>query len=686
MTLFKISIKNLKKSFSDYAIYFLTLVLGVTIFYLFNSMDSQTALLQMNDSKKEIMKLLLSMLSMVSVFVAAILGFLIIYANNFLIKRRKNEFGLYMLLGMGKRDISKILIGETMLIGLISLVAGLVIGIFGSQLMSILVAKMFEADMSGFTFVFSKAAALKTIFYFVLMYLLVIIFNAGIISKVKLIDLLNAKKVTERIKTRSTILSIGGFGLSILMLSYAYINVSLHTLEMTQKGIISMIVIGCIATALFYWSLSGFLLQFMKIRKNAYHRNLNMFVTRQLNSQINTNVFSMTVICLLLFISICVLSCGSAMNTSLKKDLRESTPRDICLVKYFEDSPERSNVPGRSEETVKQISEKTIKEQLIEEGFDINYFQEDIVEVNIYGIEKLTWEWSFKQNREEVKKQFPMLLWETKEDIISLSDYNTIAASYGEDTLELSEGEFIMVCTFPSMKELRETYLADTVISIDGKEYKSAFPTCTKGYLEMTSSHTNTGTYILPDSAFLALENSDMKRSKSILTANYKGETEQEKQKVENEITGLKLNDIRSNTKIDFYEKSVGLAAIITFIAIYLGIIFLISGAAILALKQLSDSADNKERYCILRKIGAENTMIHKALRQQIGIFFFMPLLLAVIHSIFGIWFSNNLLNGMMRNFSIWTVVATAAFLVAVYGIYFLATYLESKRMIEEVL
>ncbi len=248
MMLFKISIKNIKKSFSDYAIYFFTLVLGITIFYLFNSIDSQTALLEMNDSKKAIIKLLLAMLSMVSVFVAIILGFLIIYANNFLIKRRKKEFGLYMLLGMGKRDISKILIGETMIIGAVSLIAGLIFGVFGSQLMSILVGKMFEADMSRFTFVFSKAATYKTILYFVFMYILVIIFNTGIISKDKLIDLLNAKKVTEQIKTKNPIISFFVFGISILMLGYAYIQVSLHSFDMQRKDIIIMIVIGCIAT------------------------------------------------------------------------------------------------------------------------------------------------------------------------------------------------------------------------------------------------------------------------------------------------------------------------------------------------------------------------------------------------------------------------------------------------------
>lgn len=154
--LFKLSFENMKKSFKDYAIYFLTLVLGVAIFYMFNSLDSQEAMLSVSQSAREMIKLMVSMLGMVSVFVAVILGLLIVYANNFLINRRKKEFGIYMTLGMGKTQISKIILIETILIGIISLGIGIVIGVFASQLMSVLVSKLFEADMSEFTFVFSR--------------------------------------------------------------------------------------------------------------------------------------------------------------------------------------------------------------------------------------------------------------------------------------------------------------------------------------------------------------------------------------------------------------------------------------------------------------------------------------------------------------------------------------------------
>ena len=224
--LFKLSINNMKKSFKDYGIYFLTLVLGVAIFYMFSSLDSQQAMLQVSQSTKEIIKLMIDLLGMVSVFVAVILGLLLVYANNFLINRRKKEFGIYMTLGMGRRQISKIILLETVLVGILSLTVGIIVGIFASQFMSILVAKMFEADMSGFKFVFSGDACIKTCIYFAVMYIAVMFFNTFTVSKYKLINLLNAAKKNERVKIKNPILSIAIFIISSSILPSAITRAS----------------------------------------------------------------------------------------------------------------------------------------------------------------------------------------------------------------------------------------------------------------------------------------------------------------------------------------------------------------------------------------------------------------------------------------------------------------------------
>ena len=332
--LFKLSIKNMKKSFKDYAIYFLTLVLGVAIFYMFNSLDSQQAMLDISASTRNIIKLMIQMLNFVSVFISVILGLLIVYANNFLINRRKREFGIYMTLGMGKRQISKIILLETILVGLLSLVAGLIIGIFASQFMSILVAKLFEADMTEFVFVFSKDACIKTCIYFAIMYLAVMIFNTITISRYKLINLLTAIKKNEKVKIKNPILSILIFLIAVGILAYCYWKVTggVQTLSTADK-MLPIILLGIISTILIFWSLSGFILKVVQMRKSLYLKGTNMFVLRQINNKINTTVISMSVICLMLFMTISVLSSSLSLRKTMQEDLKEMTPVDLNLYK-----------------------------------------------------------------------------------------------------------------------------------------------------------------------------------------------------------------------------------------------------------------------------------------------------------------------------------------------------------------
>ncbi|MCI9178338.1 MAG: FtsX-like permease family protein, partial [Clostridia bacterium] len=307
--LFKLSFKNMKKSIKDYAIYFLTLVLGVAIFYMFNSLDSQQAMLTVSNSQRQIITLMIEMLGYVSVFVAIILGILIIYANSFLVNRRKKEFGIYMTLGMGKRQISKIILLETVFVGIISLIVGIVVGVFASQFMSVLVAKMFEADMSEFQFTFSKDSCIKTGIYFAIMYVLVMIFNTMSVSRYKLINLLNATKKNEKVKIKNPILSVLVFIIGTVILGYAYslVTVKSDTLDSAEKLLLP-IIMGIVSTVLIFWSLSGFTLGFIQKMKGIYYKGTNMFVLRQLNNKINTTVISMSVICLMLFMTITILS------------------------------------------------------------------------------------------------------------------------------------------------------------------------------------------------------------------------------------------------------------------------------------------------------------------------------------------------------------------------------------------
>lgn len=685
MMLFKLSIKNITKSIKDYAIYFFTLVLGVAIFYVFNAIDSQTVMLNVSSSTSEIIRLMTTILGGVSVFVSFILGFLIIYASRFLIKRRSKEFGIYLTLGMSKRKISLILFFETLIIGVISLGVGLALGIVLSQLMSILVANMFEADLTKFQFTFSSSAALKTLLYFSIMYLIVMIFNTIIVNKCKLIDLLHGNKKSEKVKLKNPIICTIVFIIAVIALSYAYYLVTdgfgTSPLMNTISGILIPISLGCVSTFLIFWSLSGLILKIVMHLKKYYYKGLNSFTIRQISSKINTTVFSMTIICLMLFFTICIFSSALSIKNSLSGNLKDLAPVDIQFSKLQQLSDEEEE--SFSKDIIEDYN-TTVKDTL--QRLDVYKYLKEVVDINTYRVEEITLKDSFGDQIEQIGKDYPLLAYQDKETLIKLSDYNRLAKLYNKKELTLKDNEYVIISNYKMMADIRNISLKNnTKLTINGKDYYPKYQECQDGIIELSGSATNTGVIILPDNALEGIH-----PYKNILAANYQADTKEEKENVEDIVSTIINNHFNKdtllsyNTKIDIYESSIGLGAMVTFVGLYLGIIFLISSAAILALKELSESTDNKERFNMLRKIGTDDKMINKALFNQIAVFFLFPLLLAIIHSIFGIEFANYILKTMGTESLLSSIILTAVFLVVIYGGYFLVTYYCSKNIIKE--
>ena len=683
--LFKLSIKNITKSIKDYAIYFFTLVLGVAIFYVFNAIDSQTVMLNVSSSTSEIIRLMTTILGGVSVFVSFILGFLIIYASRFLIKRRNKEFGIYLTLGMSKRKISLILFFETLIIGVISLGVGLALGIVLSQLMSILVANMFEADLTKFQFTFSSSAALKALLYFSIMYLIVMIFNTIIVNKCKLIDLLHGNKKSEKVKLKNPIICTIVFIIAVIALSYAYYLVTdgfgTSPLMNTISGILIPIALGCISTFLIFWSLSGLILKIVMHLKKYYYKGLNSFTVRQISSKINTTVFSMTIICLMLFFTICIFSSALSIKNSLSGNLKDLAPVDIQFSKLQQLSDEEEE--SFSKEIIEDYN-TTVKDTL--QRLDVYKYLKEVVDINIYRLEEITLKDSFGDQIEQIGKDYPLLAYQDKETLIKLSDYNRLAKLYNKKELTLKDNEYVIIANYKMMADIRNISLKNnTKLTINGKDYYPKYQECQDGIIELSGSATNTGVIILPDNALEGIH-----PYKNVLAANYQADTKEEKENVEDIVSTIINNHFNKdtllsyNTKIDIYASSIGLGAMVTFVGLYLGIIFLISSAAILALKELSESTDNKERFNMLRKIGTDEKMINKALFNQIAVFFLFPLLLAIIHSIFGIEFANYILKTMGTESLLSSIILTAVFLVVIYGGYFLVTYYCSKTIIKE--
>lgn len=513
----KIAFHNVKKSIRDYTIYFLTLTFGICLFYMFNSVHAQQAVLKLNESQKELVRLMSTMINWISVFVAIILGFLIIYANQFLMKRRHKEMGIYLLLGMEKGQVSKILLIETLLIGIFALIAGLVAGLFLSQGLAMLTAKMFAVEMKEFRFVFSQTAFIQTILYFAIIFMIVMIFNGISISKYKLINLLNAAKKNQKMKLKNPIVAVLLFMISIGCLGVAY-----HLIQKNQMlGIDSdfkiSVLLGVIGTFLFFFSLSGFLLELAKRSKRFYYNGLNMFILRQINSKITTTFVSMSMLCLMLFLAISAFATGSGLASSVKTDLEDMTKFDYT----FYGLNEKGYQKNQEEKLLKKLENLGIDvKQDAKEILPINVYQNGTFKKSEYNMEPLL---KGREKYSDYKKEYVRSLYRVPLTFVKLSEYNKIRRAIGEKELTLKSNEYALNCDYGNLIPILERAAKEKQkIKLNGKTYKMKYA-LQKDTFMVAAAKTDMGTVVLNDKVIAGLK---IDTSSLYLNINWKGNAE----------------------------------------------------------------------------------------------------------------------------------------------------------------
>ncbi|MBQ9898084.1 MAG: FtsX-like permease family protein [Ruminococcus sp.] len=697
--LFKLSLNNIRRSIRDYAIYFFTLMIGVAVFYVFNAIETQTAFLEVSKDTSEMIDIMTKALSGVSVFVAVVLGLLIVYASRFLMKRRHKEFAVYLTLGMSKGRISAILLTETVIIGIGSLIAGLIIGIGLSQLLSAVVVDLFEANMTKFRFVLSGKSVLKTIIYFGIMYVVVMIFNSRSIGKCKLIDLIQSDKRGERLRLHNPWVCLVMFIISAGMLVWAYRRIGWQYSNLDGWGSVLVLAVIAAATFLFFWSVSGLLLRLAMAMKKTYFTKLNSFTYRQLSSKVTTMVFSMTVICLMLFSTVCLLSIAFSARKTLNNGVKEYFQSDAEIAFY--------NRTGEGAMSCEEV--------YAENGYDLSAAFKKAESVMIYDSGLKFRDVLGKYTDDFAKALGSNLItvfYFDNRPVYSVSDFNRMQEFRGRDDrkITLAEDEYAVFC---NMKELMKYYdkaLSDgNEITVAGRTLKPAFDKCKDDFVVGSIQRTENGSLIVPDSVAAELEGKyeifwvwydaatpKQKREKEEeFLAEYRkifkdydymlreDLTDEEKQQIMN---GEEEPDLYAGllTKFQLADETVGIGAIATFIALYLGIVFLITCGAILALKQLSDSVDSVGRYSILRKIGADESDISASLFRQTGMLFLLPLLLAALHSFFALRCANKMLSIFIKEGFVSSMIFTSVIILAIYGGYFLITYLCSRTIIRE--
>ncbi len=674
--LFKLSRRNVQRSIKDYSIYFFTLALGICIFYIFNSIESQTIMMDLSDTQKIFLDALNKIISMVSVFVSFVLGFLILYANNFLIKKRNKEFGIYMTLGISRSKIAFMLFYETIIVGILSLVVGIFIGVFLSQGLAGVTAKLFAIDMTEYKFIFSKDACLKTILYFGIMYFISMVFNFILVSRCKLINLINGDRNNEKLKGTNLILSVILFVISVVCLAVAYKLILENGLTDINDKFKLSIILGIVGTVLFFRALAGFLIKVIQSSKNQYLKNLNTFTLRQLNSKINTNYISMSVICLMLFISIGMYTASIGTKSAMENTAQFLAPYDMTLIHTYE-----------KEENLKASKEK-ISETLKKIGFNIKDYTNEYLDYNIYN-SPVKFKQLFKSTTDDFLSRQINSMRDFTVPIVKLSDYNKLMKMQNKETITLKDKEVFIFTDMSTIEPSVKEYVSKNKTMKIGQEDFEVNSQYGFNSIEDTLVSGNFATLVVKDENIRKYS-----LLKKCLSLNYIGDKKDTENKaVKNLEKGMaegkkyKENDkvkISAMTRIIALEGNMASSSMYLYVGLYIGIIFLIASAAVLGLSQLSGAIESVGRYEILRKLGVSSNMINRSIFVQVLLYFAIPILLALVHSIFGIKVANDVVKIIGDYDTLGNNIISICIICAVYGVYFYGTYRGYKRIVNK--
>ena len=609
----KLALRNVRRSFRDYGVYLLTLTFGVCLFYTFNSIDGQGAMVYLAQNKNPMVEPIMMLIDIFSVFVAVVLSCLILYANRFLLRRRKRELGTYLLLGLSQGQVSRLLFLETGIIGLISLAAGLGLGVLASYGMSALTLSLFSMDVSSLLGLsFSGKAAGKTVLYFGLIFLLVMAFSGLEVSRAKLIDLMQGGRKNEELKQRPLGASVVqlALGAACLLAAYAILLTFGMAIAVAILPLcIPMLALGTLGTLLVFRSLSGFVLRLAQGHPKFYYRNLNLFTLRQWISKVHTTYLSQTVICILLLLAMGITASSVGLNSTLETMTDEQSPFDVT-------------VQNRNADYLGPTDFDTL---LSQRGFDpdarLAWRQDTLFYYNdpaVTGIGDAS-------------------------AAIRVSDYNALLERQGK------------------------------------RPFEGALPWLQEDWNETIATGNLGLTYVvIPDEMALKL---DVRRQ--VWSADYAGDREGTEALLLSAIRDYQQEtaSLYVNSRLLIYQDVMGSKILALFLGLYLGFTFLLAAAAVLALQQLSQAADNTGRYAVLRRLGAESRLVARSATHQVALAFLLPLVLALVHCAVGMKAANDLIATAGRVDSVHSSLVTALVLLAVYGGYFLATSLACRRM-----
>ena len=721
----KLAWGNVRRAGRDYLVYLLTLTLGVTVFYAFNTISMQVDIAGIDE--EGLAQVMGSMLGYLTYFLAGVMAFLMVYANNFIMKRRKKEFGLYQVLGMGRGRVATIMALETVIVSVVAFVAGIVLGVGLSQLMTFFTASLFKTQIANFHFFFSVHAFNLTLACMLVMFVLTLLLNLRAVRRTKLIELMGAERRNESIKTRNPWIAITIFAVGVVLVGVAYYRLLRDGFPLTatdsklqeamnQFGITTaMVTVGTFAL---FWGLSGMLIKLLQSLRGVYWRGLNMFIVRQLAAKVNTVCFSMGVIAMLLFLAITSVTCGMSIANVMNENLERYNPVDVSqmYVYYTPDTFDyyKGYVNPSDEADRMALADTTVDlyPAWHGEGKSADSNEETSKKVNIADVagehvqidSYLSYPFggsspsvSAGEMCKTMGEKLPKAFGGSKPDVIGLfvtpaSQYNKLRQMMGEEPVSIGRDQYLLTCDMGGeLVDLYTKYMAGGhALTLGGHTLKPATDKSDEDTAAIANSvmGSNPGTVVVADELLSQL---NLQPYSSSLLVNYKQgmDTTEADESIKYTLLDNLLVDGKEPgfwgafiTRSEMYTQAAQMNGLISYLAIYIGFVLVVACAAILSIQQLSNVADGSRSYRVLAQIGCDDRQIRHSVMAQQAVFFLFPLAVGLAHSFVALKVIIELVS-IFGNMSIGgTVGLTCAIFLAAYGGYFLVTYLMSTGMV----
>lgn len=720
----KLAWGNVRRAGRDYLVYLLTLTLGVTVFYAFNTISMQVDIAGIDE--KGLAQVMGSMLGNLTYFLAGVMAFLMVYANNFIMKRRKKEFGLYQVLGMGRGRVATIMALETVIVSVGAFVAGIVLGVGLSQLMTFFTASLFKTQIANFHFFFSVHAFNLTLACMLVMFVLTLLLNLRAVRRTKLIELMGAERRNESIKTRNPWIAIAIFVVGVVLVGVAYYRLLRDGFPLTatdsklqeamnQFGITTaMVTVGTFAL---FWGLSGMLIKLLQSLRGVYWRGLNMFTVRQLAAKVNTVCFSMGVIAMLLFLAITSVTCGMSIANVMNENLERYNPVDVSQT-YVYYTPETLDYykeyvnPSEADRMV--LADSTVDlypawhgkgksaDNNDETGkkVDIADVAGEHVQIDSYLSYPLGGSDPSVTPSEMCKtmgEKLPKAFGGSNADMTGLSvtpasQYNKLRQMMGKEPVHIGHDQYLLTCDIGGeLVDMYTKYMAGGhTLTLGGHELKPAADKSDEDTAAIANSAmgSNGGTVVVADELLSQL---NLQPYSSSLLVNYKQgmDTTEADESIKYTVLDNLLVDGKEPgswgtfiTRSEMYAQAAQMNGLISYLAIYIGFVLVVACAAILSIQQLSNVADGSRSYRVLAQIGCDDRQIRHSVMAQQAVFFLFPLAVGLAHSFVALKVIIELVS-IFGNMSIGgTVGLTCAIFLAAYGGYFLVTYLMSTGMV----